>query len=489
MRPYRELIKHSAVYGVGQILSRLASVLLLPLYTYALSPADYGRVAILDLTTGILAILIGSEMASALCCHHFDAEDERARDAVWWTGLTFVAAIATAVVVPLWLARGQLARLTLDSPVEEGGRYYALALATLWLNTTGHLLETYTRVRKWSGLFVAISMARLLLNVGLNAYLLAFLQAGIPGLLLGNLVASGFFTAALLAVFAASRGRYRFDPRLVAGLVRFAAPLVAIALLSLLMHEADRYLLRTMVDMEEVGTYSLAYKVGQALNTLILLPFGAIWGVVVYEVGAQPQARSVYATVFRCFTFGLLVIMLGAALAAGPVLALLTPDAYRGAIELVPVILLAYVFFNLHGQFSVPALLAKRTGVLVPGSVAGVVVNLAANLVLIPRFGAAGAAWASVASYAVFSLVTLAFCRRIDRLPYPFADCLGALAGVCLTFVALRAMCAEWLESPAMLPVAAAAAGLWAVVLFAPLARRLMRRSAVAKPAAEGQMT
>ena len=65
---YWEIAKHSAVYGVGQILGRVALLLLLPLYTSYLRPADYGCVAILDLTSAVLAILLGGGIASAVVC-------------------------------------------------------------------------------------------------------------------------------------------------------------------------------------------------------------------------------------------------------------------------------------------------------------------------------------------------------------------------------------------------------------------------------------
>ena len=50
MKPVRDLLKHSSVYMIGQILTRMTSVLLLPFYTHELSTADYGVVGILDLT-------------------------------------------------------------------------------------------------------------------------------------------------------------------------------------------------------------------------------------------------------------------------------------------------------------------------------------------------------------------------------------------------------------------------------------------------------
>src|SRR4029079_15405502 len=98
-------IKHSGVYGLGQVLSRLASVLMLPLYTHYLRPADYGTIAILDLTAGILTIVVGGGMVSAVSRHHFDTDVPHEQNAVWWTGLMVVVALATAAVVPAFWVR------------------------------------------------------------------------------------------------------------------------------------------------------------------------------------------------------------------------------------------------------------------------------------------------------------------------------------------------------------------------------------------------
>ena len=62
MKPLRELLKHSSIYAIGQVLTRMVSVLLLPLYTHCLSPADYGVVGILDTTAAILSLMIGGGM-------------------------------------------------------------------------------------------------------------------------------------------------------------------------------------------------------------------------------------------------------------------------------------------------------------------------------------------------------------------------------------------------------------------------------------------
>ncbi|MDA0281997.1 MAG: glycosyltransferase [Planctomycetota bacterium] len=476
MKPVKDILKHSSVYAVGQILSRFASVLLLPLYTRCLSPADYGCVAILDLTAGILAILIGSGMASAVMRSHFDSEDEDARSRVWWTGLTWVVLSATALVVPLVIGRHAIAELTLGTDITNGAMFYVLAAGTLWMNTVSELLETWLRVKKRSGTFVVLSMGRLLLNIGLNVWFLVGLDLGVAGLLTGNVIAATVNTIILLVLFARSQSRFAFDKAVLRTLLCFGSPLIIQAFLSLMMHEADRYLLRAYASLDDVGVYSLAYKVGQAVNTLCMIPFGAIWGVVMYEIAQQPDAKNTYAQVFKYYVYGLLVVMLAAALFAFPVLPVLTPGDFSQAVDLIPIIVLAFVFFAMHSQFCVPVLLARRTAALIPASIAGVAANVVCNMLLIPRFGAQGAAWASVATYATFSFTGLWFYRKVDRYPYPFARCLLAAFAVGGTYVGVRFFVFPEVVGLAFrLAIATLVTGLWTVVLFGPVALPLLQ--------------
>jgi O-antigen/teichoic acid export membrane protein len=466
MSSFRDILKHSSVYAVGQILSRIASVLLLPLYTRCLSTADYGCVAILDLTAGILAILIGAGMAQAVVRFHFDADSDAGRSRVWWTGLLWILTAASCVVGPMLVGRHLLADLTLGRTVADGAFFYLLAIATLWMNMLGEFMFAYLRVRKWSGLFVLCSLGRLLLNIGLNVWLLAGLELGVTGLLTGNLIAASVNAIVLLSIFAMTMPFRGFDIPVLRRLLSFGSPLIVQALLSLMMHEADRYLLRIFGSLDQVGVYSLAYKIGQAVNMLCLVPFASIWNVVMYEIAAQSDSRRTYATVFRHYVNALLIVMLAASLFAFVLLPVLTPGEFAGATDLVPIVLLAFVFFSMHAQFCVPALLAKKTAALIPASAAGVVVNLAANVLLIPHFGAVGAAWSSVLTYATFSFGGLWVYRQIDRYPYPFGRLFFSTLLVGATFVGVRyGLFPRFDGLLAQLLIATVVTGVWAFAL------------------------
>jgi O-antigen/teichoic acid export membrane protein len=474
---YRDILKHSGIYGVGQVCSRLASFLMLPVYTSFLRPAEYGCLTVLDVTANVLSLVIGAGMATAVSRYHFDARDDRDRDRVWWSGLLFLSVLGGMVLFVAWLGRDRLAAWTLGPEVAGGEHYYTLILARVWLIAIVGYLATYLRVRKWSGLYLFATVTSLVLNVLLNVY---FLTQGtqVAGILLGNLAASTFLFVVLLWLFVRSRGPVVFDRKVLLGLWWFGAPLVVTSLLTLIMDQADRYLLRFFTDIDQVGLYSLAYSMGQAVNALYLLPFVAIWQVAVYEIAERPDRHAIFERVFDYFASGLMLVMLGVSLFARPMLALMTAQDYAGAAALIPVVCLAYFFASLHEHFKVPALLSKRTTSLLPAFAVGAVLNVVLNLFFIPRWGTVGAAWATVVSYAAFSAVGLWLYRRIERIGYPLGVSLLRLTGMVATYAGYHALDERLTSTWLSLTCAALCWLVWAAILFGPYLYRLARGQA-----------
>src|SRR5262249_37007264 len=162
-----------------------------------------------------------------------------------------------------------------------------LFLPTIVLSSIEYTIGTYVRILKRSVLFVAVSTGRLALNAGLNLTFLIGFHLGVFGVLLGNLIAGAVAAAALFGVFVKTRGRPTVDAAMGWSMWHFAWPLIGAGLLATLMHQADRYILRAFVSLDDIGIYALAYQIGQGVNALVLTPFGSIWGVLVFEIAKQ----------------------------------------------------------------------------------------------------------------------------------------------------------------------------------------------------------
>lgn len=468
-RTYRDILKHSSIYGIGQIIARLASFCLLPLYTSCLSPEDYGCIAVLDLISAVLGVLIGGGMAAAVNRHQFDATNDRGRAEVWWTGMAFVATMSTLIVAPMWFWRESLSQVVLGPRIPNGPELFALELPTLWLAAFSQLPDTFLRTRKQSGLSVAMSLGHLLLNIALNVFFLVGMGWGVVGLLCGNLAAKLVLSTSLTTFFVRSLGAPSVRIGLLFEMLRFSMPIAAIALLSMVMHQADRYFLARYCDMNEVGIYSLAYQIGQGVLAFGLLSFTSIWNIVVYEISAQPNAKEMYRKIFQWYSDVLLLLTLGAGLFARQLLELMADPAYSGAADLIPIVAFGYVLFGFHEHFKTPAMLAKKTANMLPASIAAAAANIGLNFLLVPSFGAKGAAVATVITFGIFSFFGLWCYRRIDAIPYPLQRIVGVTVGMFLTMIVHRQIALSS-SSPVVTFLSASTLWLgWVAALFGPV--------------------
>src|SRR5919202_3312028 len=92
----KRLGRHSVVYGVGGLVSRILAVLLLPLYTHYLTRADYGAIETLIALTTVLVIVLRAGISSAFFRFYFDAKTPDARVVVVRTSFWFTMTMATA---------------------------------------------------------------------------------------------------------------------------------------------------------------------------------------------------------------------------------------------------------------------------------------------------------------------------------------------------------------------------------------------------------
>ena len=85
----RRLGRHSAIYGIGGLVSRVIAVLLLPVYTRYLTPSDYGQIETLLALTTVMGLILRAGITSAFFRFYFDVDDDRGRTRVLRTSFWF----------------------------------------------------------------------------------------------------------------------------------------------------------------------------------------------------------------------------------------------------------------------------------------------------------------------------------------------------------------------------------------------------------------
>jgi O-antigen/teichoic acid export membrane protein len=251
---------------------------------------------------------------------------------------------------------------------------------------------------------------------------------GVAGILWSDLLATAVFSLALLPILAKSAAP-AFSSALLAQALRFGVPKVPHGLLLQVQNLADRKILDLFVTRGEVGLYQMGYNFGQGVK-FATSAFEPAWGPFVYAQLGQPEAKRTLARVATHVFMFFAGAALAVAVLGGDLLALLTPrnPAFRAAAPVIPVVALAYL---LHGVFLLTSIgigIEKKARYYPMITAAAAAANVAANFMLIPRFGMMGAAWATVLSYAVMAALGFTISRRLFPIPFEGGRWLAAAA-------------------------------------------------------------
>jgi O-antigen/teichoic acid export membrane protein len=468
----KRLAKHSAIYGLGGIVSRLLAVLLIPLYTRFLGTGDYGKIETLVAGSVVLGILLRAGISSAFFRFYFDSAEPEARRLVLRTSFWFTMVSATVgLAAGLALAGAISSALFGDSGSADLVRAAAVGL---WAQMNYEQLTSLFRVEERSVAFVTASLANILLTVGATIVLVVALDKGPLGVIVGNFTGTLVVYLALLGYRREQLG-LQFDRALLRRMNRFGWPLVPSALALWATNFSDRFFLVKLADVQEVGRYSLAVRIASAM-VLLLTAFRTAWPAFAYSIEDDEEARGTYGYVLTYLLFLCSWIALALSLFAPWLVRLLAPtnEDFWPAARVVPELAFAAVAFAGYIVMAIGVGRARRTQFNWVVTGAAAVLNVALNLILIPPYGMLGAAIATVAAYSLMFVGMTLNAQHVYRVPYQWRRVVTAVGvAVALTLVG------KWRDVSLALALALVAAYpfvLLALGFYLPSERMRLRR-------------
>ncbi len=409
MSVYRSIVKHTAIYSIALVVGKMSSVLLLPVYTRYLSPADYGIMELLDLTGFILASVLGARVGDAFFYFFSRARDDSERRKVVTTSVWGAFLWGSIGAVLGYAASGLLSRLVFGTD-----RYtfcFQLVFLAMAVSFPAEVGSSYLRALNKSHLYVGCTMLRLVLNIAANVVLLVFFNAGIYAMLWSSLISA--IVLALVLLVAGRRMIFGgFDRPLFTSIFRYALPLGISSIGMTIIHGGDRYFLKGAATLSDVGLYALAYKFG-FLIAYIASAFDNQWSAQLFSVLRQPDGDKHFRRVFTYFMLVLCTAAVGISAMIRPLVGVLTRSEYHAAAELVPVIAFAYVIRAASEYMRGILAFHNRPSRNVVVTGLGVVATLTAYGLLIPPFKLWGAAIATLITFVFMAAVAWHQARRV----------------------------------------------------------------------------
>ena len=406
----KRLVRTGAAYQASDVVAKAFALLLLPVYTRALTRAQYGTAELLLTAIITVSIIVRLGGIEALVRFYFLHDDPVERDRVVRTATGFILLTTTAAALLMGAFAEPLSKLVLG--FHDATLIWLTALG-IWSFTNLEAAYAVLRVDERAKAYLISSMINVVLTIALTVIFVVPLDLGARGLLLGNFGASA---VVLLGVWFLLRHRLGIPTvRVHLGpMLRFGLPTVPAEVSVFALNVVDRfYIYRTHgAGPAAAGLYSLAVKLA-AVIIMVVRAFQYAWPPLAYSVKDDHEAARLYATVATYYVLFTGVIVAGMTLLGRWILRVFAAPSFFGAHAALPWVTLGW---GLYGLFLILTVMAGRAQVTTrnfPAAAAGLVVNVVGLVVLVGPLGIAGAGIALCAAYVVMVALMYLFTRRL----------------------------------------------------------------------------
>ncbi|MCK7593982.1 lipopolysaccharide biosynthesis protein [Pseudomarimonas salicorniae] len=420
------LLRHASRYAISSALVTLASLVSFPILTRLLSTADYGLMSTVTATIGLVVAIgkLGMQKATVRFYHEQRRLDpEHGADTLAATqllGMTAMGAIATllwagllAVLPAEWLNSDQLKALLL------------LTVVLVWLRVTESALHNLLYAQERSGTISLYSIIRRYLSLILVVAALWFISADARHLFLATILAEALAIGGLLWVVlrAAPLRPSRFSSPLLRAMLAFGLPMVGMEMAWSLLAVGDRYVIQILLGAAQVGIYSASYNLCEYAKLATMAAVATAVGPMymrIWEEQGREATEAFLATYSRGFlAFSMLVATL-VSVNAEPLITILASEKFVAGTEIVPWVMFGLALESYVGVAAAGLFLRKRSQAMFGLAAAAALFNLLLNVLLIPRFGLVGAAFATTASFALLLALALWMGRNELRVGFPW---------------------------------------------------------------------
>ncbi len=435
-----KLGKEAAIYGLSSIIGRFLNFLLVPFYTNFLTRAEYGVQANVYAYIAFAFVLYGYGMDSAYMRFVASAEPGEKKQTV---SLPFFSVAITSVVFSLLI---HLFAPAISEAIGVTPPYVGLVRYSAWIlcfDTLVIVPFAYLRMENRAKAFAGLRILNILINVLLTIYLLVSRGMKVEAIFIANLVAS-IATAGMLIWIILPQLTLNLSSHLYKEMLRFGLPYIPAGLAGIAIQVIDRPIVKAMTNDETLGVYQANYRLG-VLMMLVVGMFDYAWRPFFLTHAKDHDAPKLFSKVFTYLVALLMFVFVTGSLFVDDIARIRLLGHYFigsdfwGGLDIVPIILLAYVFTGAYVNFVVGVYLEKKTKYLPYATGAGAIVNVLANLLLIPHFGIVGAAFATLLSYVVMAIGIYFPSQRLYHVTYEWGRLLRlGLAGGAVVIVFLN---------------------------------------------------
>ncbi len=396
-----KLLKQSFYYALGEIVPKIVSFLLLPIYTRFLSTTDYGILNYTNSFVMFLFVLCTLSLNTYLLRYYFDKDDEIYRKKIVGNifltiaGVNIFFSALSYLLLPLFIQK-----YNIQVPWKP---YFQLALLNNFLEIFSVVPLVFYRVQQNAKRFLWLSLSKTLLQMLLTFLFIMVLDWGILGHYYGRLFSLiPFFI--IYWVIMIKNVQFNINISQIKQALRFSIPLLPGVLAYIALSMSDRLILEPYVSVGLIGIYSLAYTLAFTLNMVIQ----GFYKAIEPEIFRQYGTSSFDTFIQKAQNGFFFITYLGAmvlTLFSQEVFKLMASTEFYAGYLLIPILMIGVLMTAQNVIFGGIIIAEKRSKVMGGATFVAALISVAFNIAFIPWGGIYVAATSSTVSFMVMNMI------------------------------------------------------------------------------------
>jgi PST family polysaccharide transporter len=305
--------------------------------------------------------------------------------------------------------------ITALTPLMPGAVWYIRILSFTLLFQAGDVIELLFRAQSKSR---QASLARIIASVGSNVsrVILIILHCSLTAFVI-NVVAEVLLASLLLIIFyGAGWRRWKISSARVSYVVRQSLPLLINGISYFIYMRIDQIMLGQMRNPAELGLYAASVRFFEVPMAILLITDVVLhpFQVEQFKAGAAVFMRYLRLVCegYTLVAYVLMAVMIGFA----PLIIRILPESFASASSLIRIEYIGLIFVFNGNVRHIFYDLHRKQRILAAITILSMLLNVGLNFLWIPTYGAAGAAWATVATQITAFLIMNAFWAKSRTL-------------------------------------------------------------------------
>lgn len=416
------LYRQSSHYLGGRVIVMLLALISFPIFTRLFSVEEYGLMNLVLKTVSVFIVFAKMGVQNSVMRFYQEYAVRRDRSALrtyystlYFAVFAFAAAATLIFDLLVWSAPASFL-----SPLLR--QLLLLGSGLIFIRGIYSVLLGFWRIEERTLLFNVVDAANKL-GVIVIICLLAFTwERSVRAFLGGSLLVEAV-SVVIASVLLWSQGLIvptACEPSFFKKAITYGAPLILYELFGVVLGSADRFLVQFYLGARELGYYSAAYNISSSLQDSIVSPLNlALFPIYMrlWVTKGKGETQAFISTIFNHFALASIGIIAFVTLTSKDAIVLLATEKFQKAQSLVPLLVAALLLAASHFFIDPGLLIFRKTGVMARIAIYSTVVNIALNVLLLPKLGLMGAGLATLLTYLFMTLLTLH--ASFSLLPIP----------------------------------------------------------------------